>query len=193
MIARTRAVALSENAPSFFRDTGTYASTPAAPHNLFLRAVEALDAVTAAGASNLGDLGWVFTDDLPTESEATNGAAIDIVMSAASRTTWTFDQDADVYRRQQNGVDSQVTGPDRIGAANIVILEVEHYLGASGYPETNALGTGNAIVLRDGQRYVARWSKARATDPLRIMTVEGAPFPFSPGRTWIHLPESLPA
>jgi hypothetical protein len=193
MIARTPAVALNEHAPSFFRDNGSYASTPVAPHNLFLRPVEALAAVSAAGAGNLGDLGWVFTDDPPTDIEASDGAVIDVVMSTASRTTWTFDPAAGVYRRQQNGAVSHVTGPGRIGAANVVVLEVRHYVGASGYPETNALGTGDAIVLRDGERYLARWSKNRATDPLRILTADGAPFPLAPGRTWIHLPEELPA
>jgi len=194
MLARTPAVTVTEGGAGFFRDGGRYASHPVAPHNLFLEVEPALQAVTAAGARPLEDLGWAFSDEAPTSSDAAaDGTAIEIAMSTAYRTSWTYDPGAGVYRRAQNGTPFLVTGEERIGAANVVVIQARHYVGASGYPETDVVGEGDAIVLRDGQRYAARWSKPDATDPLVVLTADGeAPFPLKPGATWLHLPEELP-
>lgn len=194
MLARTRAVAITEGAPGFFRDDGVYASRPVAPHNLFLRADQALAAVAEAGALPLDDIGWVFAEEpAAVGAQPSAGATIDIAMSASYRTSWAYEPETGLYRRSQNGVASEVTGPGRIGAANVVVVEADHYIGASGFPETNVIGEGDAVVLRDGNRYPARWSKPTATDPLLILTADGGTtFPFKPGPTWIHLPDQLP-
>ena len=101
---------------------------------------------------------------------------------------------AGLYRRQQNDADSLVTGTGQIGAANVVVLAVRHYVGETGYPETDVVGEGDAVVLRDGRRYPARWSKPEDTAPLRLLAADGAAtFPLKPGPTWILLPDRLPA
>jgi hypothetical protein len=192
LLADAPAAPITEGAPGFFRDDGTHASTPVAPHDLFLRADDALQAVVEAGAQDLGDLGWVFSTD-PPDGGTTDVVPLDVAMSPSYVTTWAFDEEAGLYRRQQNGADFLVTGPDRIGAANVVVLAVRHYIGESGYPETDVLGEGEALILRDGQRYAARWSKPTATDPLQLLTADGSgPFPLRPGPTWLLLPEDLP-
>ena len=193
MLAAAPAVPITEGAPGFFRDDGTYASHPVAPHNLFLRPDATLAAVEEGGAQPLGALGWVFSDDPPTGPDIGDALELEVEMSTSFRTGWTYDEAAGVYRRAQNGVASEVTGPGRIGAANVVVLSVRHYIGASGYPETDVLGEGEALVLRDGRRIPARWSKATETDALLVLTADGAdPFPFKPGPTWILLPDELP-
>jgi hypothetical protein len=215
LLARTAGVLLTEGDPGFFRDDGRYASTPVAPHDLFLTADETWEAALAGGAAPLGDLGWAFDDELPPTEAAGgdggggtgaggadgdggggtggDGTTVEIVMSDAFRTTWTYDPEAGVYRRAQNGVPSEVTGPGAIAAANVVVVRARHYRGASGFPETDVVGEGEAVVLRDGRRYAARWSKPSASDPLLVLTADGrAPFPFQRGTTWIHLPEDLP-
>jgi hypothetical protein len=78
----------------------------------------------------------------------------------------------------------------------VVVLATRHYVGASGYPETDVVTDGaRAVVLRDGQRFEARWRKPSPTAPLELLTADGAPFPLKPGPTWVHLPpaERLPA
>jgi hypothetical protein len=190
-LALVPAAALTEGAPGFFRDAGQYASHPVAPHNLFLRTEETLRAAIDAGAQPLGDLGWVFDENSP--DGAGPGETVSIGMSESFTTTWHYESSDGRYRRQQNGLPSAVTGSGQIGAANVVVLDVRHYVGASGYPETDVLGTGPAVVLRDGERFAARWSKPQATEPLLILTADGAAtFPLKPGPTWIHLPDRLP-
>jgi hypothetical protein len=192
LLAEAPAVSITEGAPGFFRDDGTYASNPYAPHNLFLRPDEALDAVADGGADPLGDLGWRFDDEPPADSDGV-GPQLEVAMSEWFTTGWSYDAGAGVYRRSQNGEPSLVTGEGEIGAANVVVLVVRHYLGDSGFPETDVVGEGDALVLRDGQRYRARWSKPTATDALEVLTSDGEVFAFKPGPTWILLPDELPA
>ncbi len=179
----------------FFRDEAR-----PRPYNLYIRAEETLQRVIDLGGRPLIDIGWVFDAVAPpdplvcppaTPTCPDPGASVVIEMSNAFRTGWTYDAAAGVYRRQQNGRAFTASGSGDIGAANVVVLATRHYLGASGYPETDATTTGApAIVLRDGRRYAARWVKPTASDLLLIQTLDGAPFPLKPGTTWLHLPSS---
>ena len=196
LLSRAPAVLITEGGPGFFRDRGAHASHPFAPHNLFVEVEPALAGAAADGAQPLTDLGWAFNEDppsVPEGGEGSDGTSIEIAMSAAYRTSWSYDQPTGLYRRSQNGSAFEVAGGPRVGAANVVVLEVTHYIGASGYPETSVLGEGAAVVLRDGQRYPARWSKPSEIAPLRILDADGRePFPLKPGPTWLHLPDHLP-
>jgi hypothetical protein len=195
LLQRAPSVLITEGGAGFYREPAR-----SAPHNLYLRTPEAVAAVTARGARPLVDLGWSF-DPTPPEGALVcpatastcpdPGASVVIEMSPAYRTGWTYDASAGVYRRDQNGRDSVVTGGGRIGAANVVILATRHYVGGSGYDETDATTPGApALVLRDGRRYAAVWVKPTAADPLLIRTLDGRPFPLRPGPTWVHLPRA---
>jgi hypothetical protein len=192
ILAGTPAAMITEGAPGFFRDHGQYASHPVAPHNLFLELQPALEAVAEGGARPLTGIGWEFDED-PPPGAPTSGASVEIPMSQTSTTSWAYDEVDERYRRSQNGAPSEVTGTARIGAANVVVLDTRHYVGASGYPETDVLGSGPARILRDGQAFAARWSKPGETDPLALLlSDESGPFPLKPGPTWIHLADELP-
>lgn len=195
LLAGVPSVLVTEGAPGFFR-----ASSREAPHNLYLRPSEVLDVVVAGGARPLRDIGWVFDATVPDgalvcpvdASGCTDpGASVVVEMSPAYRTGWTFDARAGLYRRDQNGEPSEVSGRGRIGAANVVILASRHYIGISGYDETDATTTGApALVLRDGRRYAATWVKPTADDLLLLLGPDGEPFPLRPGPTWLHLPRA---
>jgi hypothetical protein len=200
LLARTPAVLITEGAAGFYRD-----AVRSAPHNLYLRPSETQAAVANRGARPLVDIGWVFDEAVPAGALACPagssgcpdpGASIVVEMSAAYRSGWTYDRAAGLYRRDQNGRPFDVTGGGSIGAANVVILATRHYIGGSGYNETDATTTrAPAVVLRDGNRYAAFWVKPTAGDLLLLQTPDGRPFPLKPGSTWVHLPPagSLPA
>lgn len=193
MLSSAPSVRVVEGVDGFFRD-----SVRRAPHNLYIEPAAVLDVVSARGARPLVDIGWVFDAAVPDGAVTCPasapdcpdpGASVVVEMSRSFRSGWTYDAAAGVYRRDQNGRPFATTGPDEIGAANVVVLATRHYVGASGYDETDATTTGApAIVLRDGQRYEARWEKPSASDLLRILTPDGEPFPLRPGSTWVHLP-----
>ena len=195
LLATVPSVLLTEGDPGFLRDPARDA-----PHDLYVRTAETLDAAAARGARPLRDIGWTFTEAPPAGALACAttapscpdpGAAIVVPMSAAYRTGWTYDARAGLYRRDQNGEPSEVTGRGRIGAANVVVLAARHYVGISGYDETDATtGGAPALVLRDGRRYAATWVKPTAADPLLLLGPDGDPFPLRPGPTWLHLPRA---
>jgi hypothetical protein len=193
LLALAPSIRVVEGVDGFFRDDARRA-----PHNLYLRPETVLGVVEQRGARPLIDIGWVFDETIPegalvcppgTAACADPGGSVVIEMSRAFRTGWTYDTDAGVYRRDQNGRPFAASGPGDIGAANVVVLATRHYIGASGYDETDATTLGApAIVLRDGRRYEARWVKPTARDLLLIQTPDGEPFPLKPGPTWVHLP-----
>lgn len=195
LLANTPSLRISEGSAGFHR-----IPERRAPHNLYLRPAETHASITERGAEPLGDVGWVFADEPPDGHDACPtaqldcedpGLAIDIQMSRGYRTGWAYDADAGVYRRDQNGTPFLVTGTGRIGAANVVVLATRHYIGSTGYPETDVITTdARAIVLRDGRRYEARWRKPTSGDPIELLTVDGEPFPLKPGATWVHLPSA---
>jgi hypothetical protein len=195
LLASAPSVRVVEGVDGFFRD-----DVRRAPHNLYLEPEAVLDVVSRRGARPLRDIGWAFDEVAPDGALtcpqgatgcADPGASVVIEMSRAYRTGWTYDAAAGVYRREQNGRPFLATGSGDIGAANIVVLATRHYVGASGYDETDATTAGApAIVLRDGRRYAARWVKPTPSDLLRILTPAGEPFPLKPGATWVHLPSS---
>ena len=195
LLAAAPSIRVVEGVAGFFRDDARRA-----PHNLYVTPAEVLEVVERRGARPLVDIGWVF-DDIAPEGALTcpasaldcpdPGASVVIEMSSAFRSGWTYDAAAGVYRRDQNGRPFLTVGPGEIGAANVVVLATRHYVGASGYDETDATTAGApAIVLRDGRRYEARWEKPTRSDLLRILTPDGEPFPLKPGSTWLHLPSA---
>jgi hypothetical protein len=195
LLSKVPSVLITEGAAGFYRDT-----VRSAPHNLYLRPAETQAAVASRGGRPLVDIGWVFDATVPDGALSCPtgvsgcpdpGASVVVEMSAAYRSGWTYDRPAGVYRRDQNGRPSTVTGGGSIGADNVVILATRQYVGGSGYNETDATSVGRpAIVLRDGKRYAAVWVKPTAGDLLLLETPDGLPFPLKPGRTWVHLPPS---
>jgi hypothetical protein len=199
LLATTPSVRISEGSAGFFRDAARNA-----PHNLYLAPTDALPTLLGRGATPLSTIGWTFVeeleDDVVCPGGATgcvgDGATIAIPMSAGFVSGWDYDAADGVYRRNQNGRAFDVTGDGRIGAANVVVLATRHYTGPTGYPETDVVTTGaDAVVLRDGRRYAARWTKSNESALLVLETRDGRPFPLKPGATWVHLPpaSALPA
>jgi hypothetical protein len=195
MLSGTPSIRITEGGAGFFRDRRRRA-----PHNLYIDATRTLEGAISRGAEPFLDTGWAFDEEppdgdvgCPVDAAACDepGHSVSIRMSRSYTTGWQYDQDEGLYRRTQNGQPFTVTGEGRIGAANVVVLGTRHYIGASGYPETDVTTAGgDAVVLRDGKRYEARWSKPSPSDPLLVLGTDGEPFPLKPGPTWVHLPRS---
>jgi hypothetical protein len=198
-LAAAPMVSLSEGVAGFER-----AADRRAPHDLMVRPAEVLRAGLERGAEPLTASEFAFSTNPPEgdlacpegASDCTDpGAGVTVAMSPFSRTGWTYEVDAGLYRRDQSGSPFLVTGEGRVGAANVVVLATRHVDGGccdtsgSPYVDTEVIGGDRALVLRDGRRYEARWEKAEETAPLRVLTPDGDPFPLKPGPSWILLPD----
>jgi hypothetical protein len=54
-------------------------------------------------------------------------------------------------------------------------------------PQTEVVGSGQALVLRDGVAFRAKWSRASLTEPTIFTTQGGDPLPFAAGQIWVLL------
>lgn len=54
-------------------------------------------------------------------------------------------------------------------------------------PLVQTIGTGKAVVLRDGKAYQAKWSRPSEGKGTTFTTTSGAPMTFAPGQVWVAL------
>lgn len=103
-------------------------------------------------------------------------------VSAASR--WVFSMDGAPF--------TSASGP-RPGAATVVLQRVvvrdTGIRDAAGSPSPFAVtvGSGDAVVLRDGQAFAGRWSRP-APEAITVFTLpDGSPLTFASGPVWVVL------
>jgi hypothetical protein len=84
-----------------------------------------------------------------------------------------------------NGTPFVSTGTGRVRAATVVWQRVQVTTGRS--PIAHTVGTGDAVVLRDGQRFDATWSRPTAQSPTTFHTTGGQELPLAPGPVWVLL------
>ena len=59
-------------------------------------------------------------------------------------------------------------------------------------PFSETIGTGKAVMLRDGFSYQINWQRDTETDLTRWKTIDGETANFKPGRIWIFLTDQVP-
>jgi hypothetical protein len=177
-VAAAGLTTVTEGGPGFFRD-----GSRRAPHNLYLRAHQALAAREAPPAAPAP---WTFDADGPAGGATVEGR-VSVPVSRSATVGWEYDEEAGVFRRFQNGNYHAVTGDGAIGAANVVFLDVRVAgRDSHGAPLYDLTGSGAATLLRDGRSYDVRWSKAGRDAALELLDGDG-PAVLAPGPTWIVL------
>ncbi|MFD7320329.1 DUF3048 domain-containing protein [Streptomyces sp. NPDC059875] len=172
-----------EDAPgAYLRDRGR-----PAPHNLYLLPGRALAA--APKAEDAKDIGFRF-GPAPAGGEPVNERT---VRFPASRYTFTWSAAEKGWRVAMDGRAAVSTDSGPLKAATVVVQYVNirssrfHDVLGSVSPYTETVGSGTALVLRDGRAHEARWSRPAAEDGTAFTTPSGAPLNFAPGRTWVVL------
>lgn len=158
------------------------------PHDLM--------ASTSALANASGDLPpaaepWPFDPAPPAGGEPATG--VELIYSAFYAAAWNWDASVDTWRRSQEGGPHVDADEEQLTADTIVVARVTTSngpgvdVGGNPVPEVNAVGEGEATILRDGRSYPARWRKPDATSQFEWLTPEGQVLPLRPGRTWVEL------
>lgn len=158
-----------------------------APHNLYLLPERALAA--APKADDAKDIGFRF-GAAPAGGTAVNERT---VRFPAARYTFTWNAAEKSWRVAMDGRAAVTTDRGPVKATTVVVQYVtirpskfSDFLGSVS-PYTETVGSGNALVLRDGKAHDARWSRPAAEDGTAFTTPAGAPLNFAPGHTWIVL------
>lgn len=136
------------------------------------------------------DIGFTFSEEPPA-----GGTPVKSVTMTwpSSEVSFTWDEEEGNFIVGLNGEESRSTegGPQR--AATVVIQSVEQ--SDSGYgdryggrtPFIQTVGSGAAVVLRDGRLWSVTWERPGLTDGTRFLLPDGAPMPFAIGQEWIVL------
>ncbi|WP_238412823.1 DUF3048 domain-containing protein [Saccharothrix deserti] len=173
---------LTKASPQDVGDAYVRDESKRAPHNLYVHPPRLPKPETGAGATVLQ-----YGPAPPGGRPATNWsvtfqrAAFDLSWSAG----WAISLDG-------TPLVSTDSGP--VQAASVVVQRVPTRTGrfvedASGTvsPVVVTIGSGAAVVLRDGVAFDATWSRPTAADPTRFTTADGTELPLAPGRAWVFL------
>lgn len=175
-----RSVSLyAPNRDGFFRS-----HTRMAPYNLYASTRRLL--AEAHGASRACDIGFRFG---PQPSAGKPTTSFSISYPAASFTfRWSGAQHR--WLAWMDGRPARSTEDGQLGSPTVVIQYVR--VTKSGFfehgrppPYAQTVGSGRAVVLRDGKSWQVRWSRATASAGTTFTLPDGARMPFAPGQVWV--------
>lgn len=171
---------IPDDATPYLRDQARQA-----PHNLYLRAQDALDAL-AEKPGTAGDIGFRFG------AAPDGGEEVETVThrypAAAWGATWSAAEERWMISLDDAPAESADGRP--LSAATVVFQQVElgeTTLGDPGTPYVRTVGEGTAQVLRDGRSYDARWQRGNEEEGTVYRTADGERLPFATGPVWVIL------
>lgn len=178
--------------PYYFRDEAI-----PVPHNLFANAAAISQLATEEGLNLRPDLhGMAFHPEVP--ANAAGPANMIDLRYVATSVQWVYDPATGQYLRASDGLGHyDALTMQQVTADNVVVLYAEHvqstiveseWQGNVSYGwEIKLWFEGGAVIFRDGQQYNVRWQRPTREDMISFYTLDGAPFPLRPGRTWIQV------
>ena len=160
-----------------------------APYNYYVDGDVALE--RAPRASLAPDLGFVFDSEVPAGGLVATSAAMEWGYSSAR---FDFRRRTGEYAVSMNGERARSEGStDGQNASTVVIQYVTQepsaYFdkGGGNTPHAETIGTGRAVVLRDGLAWRTRWSRPSSDVGTTFTMADGTPMAFKPGQVWVVL------
>jgi hypothetical protein len=180
-------VSANKDPQDYARDSSRWA-----PYNYFFAAETAL--AQLEGVSQAKEMGFTFAQEIPSGGSPAFSAELTWPSSSLK---FRYNQDRNQYAIQLNGerasFEEVEQGEGKVWADTAVIQFVEQtqsvYFdkGGGNTPQVQTVGTGEAIVMRNGQLFSALWSRPDSQSGTTFTDTVGNPVPFHPGRTWIAL------
>jgi Protein of unknown function (DUF3048) N-terminal domain/Protein of unknown function (DUF3048) C-terminal domain len=158
----------------------------AAPYNLYADTRQLL--AQAKGASKAQDIGFRFGAP---PADGTPAASYSVKYPAAS---YTFRWSAKHKRWLAwiDGAPAATTEGGQLGGSTVIVQytqiatsRFEEYGGRP--PYAKSIGSGKAVVLRDGRAYTVRWSRPDEGTGTTYTLPNGQRMLFAPGQTWVVL------
>ncbi|MGH2726941.1 MAG: DUF3048 domain-containing protein, partial [Actinomycetota bacterium] len=120
------------------------------------------------------------------------GRRLTVPFGGAYNADWRYDGRVGRYFRFNGSTPHRIVSGTQISAQNVLVIRVglqkrSQAAAEHGTPELALVGSGEAVLLRDGVRIVGRWSRARLGAPTRFTDAQGRAFVFKPGITWVEL------
>ena len=160
----------------------------AAPHNQYVRPSSILRKLPDSAKPR--DIGFRFG---PAPVGGSPAASYTARMPAASF-TFKWSPVKGKYLVAIDGKPARTTDGDQMGAPTIVVQKIPKATSPRGFtsspgvlsPFAPTVGSGTAVVLRDGKAYNANWSRM-AADRGTVFSYQGKRMMFHPGQVWVVL------
>jgi hypothetical protein len=102
-----------------------------------------------------------------------------VLFSGSFQSNYTWKQGA--WYRSENDDPFVTASGKQVTATNLVVLQLKDQ------SRDAAVGTGDAIVLRDGTLARGTWERRDEHDAFHLTDASGATLTLAPGNTWVHL------
>jgi hypothetical protein len=157
-----------------------------APYNLYARTRPLLK--QASRASTAHDIGFRFGPP-PPGGKLTRSASVSYP-AASFRFTWSAGKGR--WLVSMDGRPAMTTDGGRLAPATVVIqhtkVRTSRFLEyGKPPPYAESVGSGTALVLRDGRAWTARWSRPAANGGTTFASASGQRMTFAQGQVWIVL------
>jgi hypothetical protein len=140
--------------------------------------------------------GMLFDTAVPAGGTATTEMNIDYPGSGPKH-TWRYDAGSGKWLSwTDDAPDSDYLTGEQLAFDNVVIIYATHYeadfleqegeLGELYSVGINLLGDGQAVLMRDGQRYDVTWRREEANSLMQFFDQSGNVIAFKPGTTWFN-------
>lgn len=164
-------------------------SSRRAPYNYFLDGNASLGGARKASLSQ--DIGFVFDAAIPAGGRTATDAQMEWSYASAG---FEYKPRRGTYAVSLN--DERAAAEERKDgqqADTVVIQYVEQRpsifndKGGGNTPHAETVGSGRAIVLRDGLGWKVRWERPDRKSGTTFTMEDGSPMPFKPGQVWVVL------
>jgi Protein of unknown function (DUF3048) C-terminal domain/Protein of unknown function (DUF3048) N-terminal domain len=157
-----------------------------APYNLYAHTRQLL--AQAAGASKARDIGFRFGPP-PPGGKVTRSASVSYP-AASFRFTWSAAKGR--WLVSMDGARAMTTDGGRLAPATVVIqdttVRTSRFLEyGSRPPYAESVGSGAALVLRDGREWTGHWSRPASDGGTTFTTASGQRMTFARGQVWVVL------
>ena len=130
-------------------------------------------------------------DDQPPEGET--AVTVEVQMSPDHQVTYRYSEVDGGYLRFHGDQPHEDASGRHLAATNVVVLFVQQLetnrtdVSGAPVPDYEVLGTGEAVVFRNGQVLAGTWERGRLQDFFRLVGPDGLGVRLDPGTTWIQL------
>jgi hypothetical protein len=120
-------------------------------------------------------------------------SVVQLTLSGSAHPSWTWSAADGAWLRAEGASPAVEADGSRMRATNVVVLRVNiantAALDPAGnpVPETQMVGSGDALVASAGRILWATWSKASVADPVVLAGPDGGALQLAPGTTWVEL------
>lgn len=179
----------------FWFDTYFYRQnvTRYAPHNVYTNIemlVEAWDEVFDEIEDPTYGL-WSFAHDAPVDSDG-KSIAIDWTDGITYDVVWEYKPETNSYLRYQGSAVMEMEDDAIIDVNNIAVMATDiRVIDNEGRRSIVTEGEGDALIVQNGEVYLARWRKEDHDSRLMFYTADGYPISFNAGSTWVEVVSSL--